>query len=182
MELSEEEKKAIEYIKEFKNEVLEGVGNKSTMAKNIDILLNLIEKHKKEIEEKHTIIMAGAEKVKALEKGNQSLMDSRKKWKNRYYKQRKEIEALKKITNTYNSYGGNLMNDTRIIICDSRYFLNGTFVNKFVSKNKITKKIKEYQEKAEDVKQKYKGVYAYKDDYLEALAKIEGYQELLEEN
>lgn len=32
------------------------------------------------------------------------------------------------------------------------------------------------------MKQKYKGVYAYKDDYLEALAKIEGYQELLEEN
>lgn len=51
----------------------------------------------------------------------------------------------------------------------------------YISKDKIREKIKEYQEKAEDVKQKYKGVYAYKDDYLEALAKIEGYQELLEE-
>lgn len=49
--MSEEEKKAIEYIKEFKNEVFEGVGNKSTMAKNIDILLNLIDKQQKEIEE-----------------------------------------------------------------------------------------------------------------------------------
>ena len=57
------------------------------------------------------------------------------------------------------------------------------FVNShYISKNEIGEKIKEYQEKAEDVKQKYKGVYAYKDDYLEALAKIEGYQELLEEN
>ena len=51
MELSEEEKKAIEYIKEFRNEVFEGVGNKSTMAKNIDILLNLIKSQQKEIEE-----------------------------------------------------------------------------------------------------------------------------------
>ena len=50
MELSEEEKKAIEYIKEFKNEVFEGVGNKSIMAKNIDILLNLIKKQQKLID------------------------------------------------------------------------------------------------------------------------------------
>ena len=45
--MSEEELKAKEYIKEFKNEVFEGVGNKSIMAKNIDILLNLIEKQQK---------------------------------------------------------------------------------------------------------------------------------------
>ena len=45
--MSDEEKKAIEYIKEFKNEVFEGVGNKSTMVKNIDILLNLIKKQQK---------------------------------------------------------------------------------------------------------------------------------------
>ena len=51
-----------------------------------------------------------------------------------------------------------------------------------IKKTKIEKNIYELKEKAEDVKQKYKGVYAYKDDYLEALAKIEGYQELLEEN
>ena len=51
-----------------------------------------------------------------------------------------------------------------------------------IKKSKIEKNIYELKEKAEDVKQKYKGVYAYKDDYLEALAKIEGYQELLEEN
>lgn len=53
MELSEEENEAIEYLKEFKNEVFEGVGNKSIMAKNIDILLNLIEKLQKEIERKN---------------------------------------------------------------------------------------------------------------------------------
>ena len=55
MELSEEEKKAIEYIKEFRNEVFEGVGNKSIMAKNIDILLNILDKQQKEIEELKSI-------------------------------------------------------------------------------------------------------------------------------
>lgn len=50
MELSLEEKKAIEYIKEFRNEVFEGIGNKSIMAKNIDILLKLVDKQQKEIE------------------------------------------------------------------------------------------------------------------------------------
>ena len=63
-----EEEKAIEYIKEFKNEVFEGVGNKSIMAKTIDILLNLLDKQQKEIEEKSTILLAGAKKVKQLEK------------------------------------------------------------------------------------------------------------------
>jgi predicted nucleotidyltransferase len=55
-----------------------------------------------------------------------------------------------------------------------------SFSKNYISKDKIREIITEYQEKAEDVKQKYKGVYAYKDDYLEALAKIEGYEELLE--
>ena len=49
--MSEEEKEAKEYIKEFRNEVFEGVGNKSIMAKNIDILLNLIEKQQKKIKD-----------------------------------------------------------------------------------------------------------------------------------
>jgi ssRNA-specific RNase YbeY (16S rRNA maturation enzyme) len=66
--MSEEEKKAIEYLKEFKNEVFEGVGNKSIMAKKIDILLNLIDKQQNEIKEKTTILLAGAKKVKQLEK------------------------------------------------------------------------------------------------------------------
>lgn len=32
------------------------------------------------------------DEIEALKKGNKSLMDSRKKWKDRYYKQRKEME------------------------------------------------------------------------------------------
>ena len=72
--MSEEEKKAKEYIKEFKNEVFEGVGNKSIMAKNIDILLNLIEKLQKEI--KHQ-------------------KQQRKYWRDNFYEQQEEIEVLK---------------------------------------------------------------------------------------
>ena len=47
-----------------------------------------ISRQLEEIEEKSTIIMVGAEKVKQLEKGNRSLMESRIKWKNRYYKEK----------------------------------------------------------------------------------------------
>ena len=87
-------------------------------------------------------------------------------------KQQKEIEELKK-----QNYEIVKELKPRVQIDDTEYIERN-----FISKDKIREKIKEYQEKAEDVKQKYKGVYAYKDDYLEALAKIEGYQELLEEN
>lgn len=90
--MSEEEKKAIEYLKihimpyENKNGNIEFLIN--------DILLNLIEKQQKEIEEKTTILLAGAEKVKQLEKGNRSLMESRIKWKNRYYKEKAKNKEL----------------------------------------------------------------------------------------
>ena len=74
-----------------------------------------ISRQLEEIEEKSTIIMAGAEKVKQLEKGNRSLMESRIKWKNRYYKEkaknkeciskdkiREKIEKLKEIADEDN--------------------------------------------------------------------------------
>lgn len=58
-------------------------------------------------------------------------------------KQQEEIKELKLITNTYNSYEGKDMDHTKIIIADSNYFINGTFVNKFISKDKIRKIIAE---------------------------------------
>lgn len=63
----------------------------------IDYFIEKVEQQQKEIEEKTTIIMAGAEKVKQLEKGNRSLMESRIKWKNRYYKEKaKNKECISK--------------------------------------------------------------------------------------
>ena len=82
--MSEEEKKAIDdlfalthingYIdlytqKEAKIHTLD----LSKWQNGVKVLLNLLEKQQKEIEEKTTIIMAGAEKVKQLEKEIQRL-------------------------------------------------------------------------------------------------------------
>lgn len=91
--ISEEEKKAIKELTDAVNEPLEVFENVVDTFKPVNleqcrIILNLIEKQQKEIEEKRIIIFAGAEKVKQLEKGNRSLMESRKKWKNRYYKEK----------------------------------------------------------------------------------------------
>lgn len=76
--MNEEEKKALETIKEelqdqkqaFK--YYKGVLGVYSNGK-VEILLKLIDKQQKEIEEKTTIIMAGAEKVKQLEKEIQRL-------------------------------------------------------------------------------------------------------------
>ena len=97
--MSEEEKKAIELLK---NKNTEYYYRFIDVRDAVSTLLNLIDKQQKEIEEKTTIIMAGAEKVKQLEKGNRSLMESRIKWKNRYYKEKaknKEFISKDKIKN-----------------------------------------------------------------------------------
>lgn len=68
--MSEEEKKAIEWFKSDL-EMTKEMGKKwgfQEEIKNNEIILNLVEKQRKEIEEKSIIIMAGAEKVKQLEK------------------------------------------------------------------------------------------------------------------
>lgn len=49
--MNEEEKQAINYLKDFRNEVYNGVGTGSVMAKNIDIIFAIIEKQQKQIEE-----------------------------------------------------------------------------------------------------------------------------------
>ena len=110
--MSEEEKKAIELLK---NKNTEYYYRFIDVRDAVSTLLNLIDKQQKEIEEKNiavnkmskdisrqldeieeksTIIMAGAEKVKQLEKGNRSLMESRKKWKSRYYKEKAKNKEL----------------------------------------------------------------------------------------
>ena len=88
-----EEEIAIETLKEVASDDFDTLGDDISpkMAQNI---LNLIEKQQNEIEEKTTILLAGAEKVKQLEKGNRSLMESRIKWKNRYYKEKEKEQNL----------------------------------------------------------------------------------------
>ena len=57
-------------------------------------------------------------------------------------KQSKEIEELKNITKSYDSFLG----DEKIVIADKKFFVNGYFQENFVSKDKIKAKIEELQE------------------------------------
>lgn len=78
--MNEEEKNAIEKIEDtFYSDLGKGINKfqKITLyedsIRDVRILLNLIEKLQKENEEKTTIILAGAEKVKQVEKENKTL-------------------------------------------------------------------------------------------------------------
>lgn len=73
-QVSEQEKEAIEYIKAFQKD-LYGASEKNLMAIYIDRVWNYIERLQKELEKKTTILMAGADKVKQLEKENQELKE-----------------------------------------------------------------------------------------------------------
>lgn len=97
------------------------------------------------------------EKVKELEKGNRSLMDSRKKWEDRYYKQKHEIEELRE-------------QNTRLL-----NYLNDSY---YVSADKIREKIKELEEKAKQ--EKTITFYCNSNDIARTV--ITNLNELLEEN
>ena len=59
-------------------------------------------------------------------------------------KQSKEIEELKTITNQYDSFP--MYNKKQsIIIASPDYFHNGTFIKKYISKDKIKAKIEELE-------------------------------------
>ena len=57
-------------------------------------------------------------------------------------KQQKEIEELKNITKSYDSFLG----DEKIVIADKKFFVNGYFQENFVRKDKIKAKIEELDE------------------------------------
>ena len=56
-------------------------------------------------------------------------------------KQYKEIEELKNITKSYDSFLG----AEKIVIADKKFFVNGYFQENFVRKDKIKAKIKEFK-------------------------------------
>lgn len=136
-----EEKKAIEMLDKFIIEhKLYNIKQSDDLENNIKIVLNLLENQQKEIEEKNiavnkmskdisrqleeideksTIIMAGAEKVKELEKGNRSLMESRIKWKNRYYKEKaknKDFISKDKLRDILNYLNDTDLNNYEIVM------------------------------------------------------------------
>ena len=75
-EEAELENKLSFHLEEFTNEIMRTM----TRDKDIKILKKVIKKQQA--------------KIKELEKGNRSLMESRIKWKNRYYKERAKNKKL----------------------------------------------------------------------------------------
>lgn len=101
--------------------------------------MKIIDKQQKEIEEKRIIIFAGAEKVKQLEKGNRSLMESRKKWKDRYYKEKaknKERDKYNITTLPFEELKEMIEQNKNISI----------FGKDYISKDKIKEKIKNIED------------------------------------
>ena len=113
--MSEEEKKAIERLKLFEY--------RYALVQNddkvIETIVNLIEKL--------------TEKVKQLEKGNRSLMESRIKWKNRYYKEKEKNKENQVLIDD--------IKDHRIVYIDTP-----EFEEKFISRDKIRERIKHNEE------------------------------------
>lgn len=58
-----------------------------------------------------------------------------------FLKQSKEIEELKNITKSYDSFLGT----EKIVIADKKFFVNGYFKENFVRKDKIKAKIEEFK-------------------------------------
>ncbi len=101
--LSDEEKKTIEYLK---HHIIPVYGKKGRIEYLLnDVVLNLIEK------------------------------------------QSKEIEELKNITKSYDSFLGT----EKIVIADKKFFVNGYFRENYVSKDKIKAKIDELDKQEEDL-------------------------------
>ena len=148
--MSEEENKALETIKEELQDQKEafkyykGVLGLYSNGK-VETLLKLIDKQKNEIEEKTTILLAGAEKVKELEKGNHSLMESRKKWKDRYYKERaknKERDKYNITTLPFEELKEMIEQNKNISI----------FGKEYINKDKVKEMIEHYNNELEHIK------------------------------
>lgn len=107
--LSDEEKKAIKYFYNFRATI-----DESNMLFGEDINVKCGNETKKQI----TLVL------------------------NLIEKQQKEIEELKNITKSYDSFLG----DEKIVIADKKFFVNGYFQENFVRKDKIKAKIKELDE------------------------------------
>lgn len=88
--LSEEEKKAIEYLNDFKS-IKIMYGNTFVM------FLEQLKKYQQATNAVLNIITKQQKENKELRKGQNSLMQSRKKWKDRYYK----LKAKSKKNNRF---------------------------------------------------------------------------------
>lgn len=176
--LSEEEKEAIESVKSMFGDITieklikDKIFNVTICSLGIlDILrvIAIVYNLQKEIEEKTTILLAGAEKVKQLEKGNRSLMESRIKWKNRYYKEKEKNKENQVLIDDIKEH--------RIVYIDTP-----EFEEKFISKDKIREKLDKYRKKLEKLHSQE--LWNEPEDSIKDFKYnhyLEAYKELLEE-
>ena len=92
-------------------------------------------------------------------------------------KQQKEIEELKNITKSYDSFLGH----EKIVIADKKFFCNGYFQENFVRKDKIKAKIEEYEQDVKDFEEYWsKDPRKFKKEKSVDYYKLEALKELLE--
>lgn len=152
MELSEEEKKSIKLLKNeietIKIKIPRNFLPTYSFFKLIEdttavqCLINLVDKL--------------TEKVKELEKGNRSLIESRKKWKKRYYKEKAKNKEKKAI---------------------SQAIIRDTFIDRYISKEKIREIKNIYENEIEK-----DGILTKLNSYDLLRAVINRLEELLEGN
>ena len=94
--MNEEEKEAINYLKDFRNNVYNGVGTGSVMAKNIDIIFAIIEKQQKEIENRLNEIKCLYNFISIREERIDELVEINEKY-NDLYISKDKIRKLKEI-------------------------------------------------------------------------------------
>ena len=127
--LSEEEKQTIEYLKArlYGNE---GCKIIDVAQSDLRIFLKLVENLQKDIENW---------KKYCNEQENDITLKNNKICDLEFHveKQSKEIEELKNITKSYDSFLGT----EKIVIADKKFFVNGYFQENYVSKDKIKSKI-----------------------------------------
>lgn len=100
--MSEEEKKAIEFIKNLIAwDVRQDLCPNKEECENLETILNLIEKLQKENEEKTILLFAGAEKVRRLEKENEELKGTLRDTQNSWFEDTKKMEKLKNQNQCY---------------------------------------------------------------------------------
>ncbi len=169
--MTEEEKKAIETLKSWKdynirnkNKLLEA----DKIIKVQETILNLINKLQKENEEKTILLFAGAEKVRRLEKENEELKGTLRDTQNSWFEDTKKIEKLKKENQCY-------INSIQSIV--------PVLTQDYIEKQKIKEVIKELEDNICRIKKQYSnGGENCNTAYLENLAQVKILKQILKES
>ena len=123
--MTEEEIKAIEFLRKRQEFMYSEPKCVTTLEESIDTLLNLIDKQQKEID---------------------THIETENDYEHELARKDEEIEKLKQIIKAEKIIEENLPEETEVIVMLKKDFIRN-FGNDYISKDKIREKIKEYKEK-----------------------------------